>query len=53
MDETSLMYSKELDEVVLYMETSILNEIPSKELTPEHLVLAMLDTKKLSCTHDS
>lgn len=45
MDETSLMYSKELDEVVLYMETSILNEIPSKELTPEHLVLAMLDTK--------
>ena len=45
MDETRLMYSKELDEVVLYMETSILNEIPSKELTPEHLVLAMLDTK--------
>lgn len=45
MDETSLMYSKELDEVALYMETSILNEIPSKELTPEHFVLAMLDTK--------
>ena len=45
MDETRLMYSKELDEVALYMETSILNEIPSKELTPEHFVLAMLDTK--------
>lgn len=45
MDETSLMYSKELDEVVLYMETSIFNEIPSKEFTPEHFVLAMLDTK--------
>lgn len=45
MDETRLMYSKELDEVALYMETSILNEIPSKELMPEHFVLAMLDTK--------
>ncbi len=45
MDEIRLMYSKELDEVALYMETSILNEIPSKELTPEHFVLAMLDTK--------
>lgn len=46
MNQLKSLYSKELDEVALYMETTVLSEIPSKELLPEHFVIAILDTKE-------
>ena len=45
MNQLKQLYSKELDEVALYMETTVLLELPSKELLPEHFMIAILDTK--------
>lgn len=46
MNQLKQLYSKELDEVALYMETTVLLELPSKELLPEHFMIAILDTKE-------